>query len=700
MDVVEPSQYRGMSRPQRDLLGGCGVVYRRRPSASNRAQVNLQRLMDEANGHVLILWADNYNIYRFATNPNVPRDQSINGTVFAALPTQIVLPGGTWLPTLRDLVGRLHTTSSWLHHCAGTLSDDIRDTVARDYTWSQLRVPADVRRYGVTSLAWYPYCVASGNIGSAVGLGEAFQTIQSLKTVYPASVPLLLDVNPYYRLLKAAYCITNERLNITAALQDHPLLFGAWHAYAHCVKKTFRDFLFLWAPLDNPSLLVASPAALLTRVYAHPKLATLEHMVVALYLVAPRVRRRVTDLTAHIVQVTAANDKWRRICGCLELFLFEYIPALLTIGIRLRECYWQHRAANTGGRARDVLGYCLVYLGGMHRSLKSEYLRGLSLAQLLWNPAVHSVLPAAAYVEECLEASISRLHAAAGEDLSASNVDRLSLLYRAMGPPRRSVKDADHPGISQVYPFRVQLRLERVLQAITQRVLPRTYIAQTAAKFAIVTHRWPDEEPRVPCRLLIRELDQADYLSLLQQSLKTTLDAKAEDDSGALHTICSLFPPRDAATRSQRREALINLGDYLVRQLGNRRGQPRRRVPRDSVATRQRRISTGILDEEQPDDLEWVTATPPPSDLVIETRTHAEPHTPTDTAPTQSTGTTPPPPTPSTMSSGLSDASDDSREPDDTGSSAETRQDDDWETSSLTTASSGASSSSTSSSAE
>ena len=65
-------------------------------------------------------------------------------------------------------------------------------------------------------------------------------------------MPILLDVNVYYRLLKLIYHFDVISLKLRGAMQPHPLVFGIWHAYAHCLKRTFTTFRTQWAALEYP----------------------------------------------------------------------------------------------------------------------------------------------------------------------------------------------------------------------------------------------------------------------------------------------------------------------------------------------------------------------------------------------------------------------------------------------------------------
>ena len=94
--------------------------------------------------------------------------------------------------------------------------------------------------------------------------------------------PVLSDVSIFYRTLKLMYGTTYLELNIWGGLGQVPLLFGIWHAYAHCVKRVYTVFKSFWACMEYGELLSVPEH---TAVYSVPKLVTLEHTLVAMFLV-------------------------------------------------------------------------------------------------------------------------------------------------------------------------------------------------------------------------------------------------------------------------------------------------------------------------------------------------------------------------------------------------------------------------------
>ena len=393
----EPDALQRLTKRQRRHLTAVGTHPVKKRRVSEVAQLHQAQALSF--GAPLVVWADNFNVHKYRTNPNEDRTLSINGTVYAVFP----LPSAAQLhyqwPTVRDLAAAIPRTAAYIHTAATSLGDDVRAFVARGLQYDDIRVPCDIKRRGVTAMQWWPFHVAPFNVGSTAGLGRAIDYAMSIGAPIGRVQPILLDVNVWYRLLKALYCTTNNRINLTVAMQHSPLLFGVWHTYAHAVRRTYSVFLPFWAALENPFLLQPNATEQQQRVYGHPKLLTLEHTVAALFLAAPRLASKLDVLYNTITATTPAGTLWRRVTAALRLFLTEYIPALMFLGYIVRQLYWTARSPGTGTQARDVLGHAAAYLLALEPSATTEYNRALTLALHFWD-AVHNAIPAVWSVQE------------------------------------------------------------------------------------------------------------------------------------------------------------------------------------------------------------------------------------------------------------------------------------------------------------
>ena len=89
--VHEDADVRTLSRRQRHRLRGQFAVHVRRPSAAMRAATMLDAMEVAALKGCTVVWMDNYNRPRYSRNPHERRDDAINGTAYAVLPTVVGL---------------------------------------------------------------------------------------------------------------------------------------------------------------------------------------------------------------------------------------------------------------------------------------------------------------------------------------------------------------------------------------------------------------------------------------------------------------------------------------------------------------------------------------------------------------------------------------------------------------------------------
>ena len=255
--------------------------------------------------------------------------------------------------------------------------------------------------------------------------------------------------------------------NIRGALRHHPLLFGVWHAYAHCVKRTFSVFKTVWAALEYPGFLRFPEV---TSVYLKPHMDVLEQMVVAMYLVHSGLRSQLEATVAQCAVDFGDGSRIHRLSECLLLLVTVYAPCLFNLGMSVRECYWTLQQPNTGARVRDLLCFALGFLLSLEKTEKNEYCRVTALAILTWSPFLSS-LPAAVFVEEVLEASLSRLGRFCATDLRRHTVEQFSEAYASLGRGRE-VADMTHPHIAEILPHKVEMRVDKCMALLKTGSFP------------------------------------------------------------------------------------------------------------------------------------------------------------------------------------------------------------------------------------
>ena len=214
----------------------------------------------------------------------------------------------------------------------------------------------------MSSLPWLPVGVHDANVGSNVGLLKGMDLFLIHQREFGGAMPMLADVNIFYRLCRAVYTVSNSHLSMREAMRQIPCVFGLWHAYVHCVKRVYQKFMSFWAALDDPSLLdsTCDPAA--TRVYGHPKVVRLEHMVAALFLCYTTELRRKLQTLVHDKKPALGESLWGTVAQTLMLFISEYVPALFMLGHRVRSFYWTQQIGNTGVQGKRFLEQCFVFL--------------------------------------------------------------------------------------------------------------------------------------------------------------------------------------------------------------------------------------------------------------------------------------------------------------------------------------------------
>ena len=512
----EAGHYRSMSRRQRAGIAVPGVLMaRRRPTkkiaAENRAIVATK--MRVAGG---IVWMDNFNKFRYARNVNEERNRCINGTVMSVLPlANLSSHHWTGWSPLSALVQALPGFAALFGKALRKISNEVKTLQQNPLSFEQVRVPCDVRRVGVRNLGWMPWMVYGENVGSTSGMVVSLSRLLAAQRVVGKLMPIIVDVNVYYRLLKLLYHKSLMKVNLRGAMSQHPLLFGLWHAYAHCVKRTFAVFKLCWSALEYTGF-VQFPEA--TTIYLKPHLDVLEQMIVAMYLVHYRRQTQLESLVAQCAADFGAGSRIHRVAECLQLLVTVYAPSLFGLGMSVRECYWMLQQPNTGARVRDLLCFCLGFLLALEKSEKTEYTRVLLLAILTWSPFLSS-LPAAAFVEEVMEASLSRLGRFCATDLRRHSVNDFSDAFASLGPSR-PVADLVNPHIAATLPDRVLMRLDKCIAALKSGRFPALVVGgikavgapDDATGTAVYVPRSPLKEPDV--ELVNRSINHA-MLTLL-----------------------------------------------------------------------------------------------------------------------------------------------------------------------------------------
>lgn len=549
--------FESLTNAQRRFLTGLGVTNMRRAIRKETCRKMTLDANRKLRGNLAVLWADNYNRLRYRANPMYVQEGHINATAMAltvALPMQPTWGGQPLLP---DLLRNVDTIAAFVAAREVTFTDDVKVLVNAVQRHTDFRVPCDLKRWDVTSVEWMPYAIKDAAIGSMDGLMDVLEIVRQVaESLELSPMAILSDVNIFYRIHKILHTKSFWMCGAHRGLQRLPLLFGAWHSYAHVLKRTYAVFRPWWCALSHEGLMDDYAA---TDVYNHPKIVFLEHTVVTAFLNVRVAVVKIGEAKAAQTDLTgkALEDRNMQL-HMLELLLCEYIPAIMELGIGVRELYWGHRDPGSGCLAKSLLAKILVVTAKLEQRGNSDYRRALALALLGWTD-IHDQIPAAFYVEEALEASLSRLAKATSQGHQVDDVAQLSALYCGQCRPSTRLHDLDKPGFSKAYVKLLKKNIPKLVRRcaagrlaylVPKLVASRGGVQKINPHVSIGSSTWPPKYAPQVRRLLL--VGNTDFRVLLLQSLKAVVQEKppkrvAQDTSAILQKLCAgLHPLTDA----------------------------------------------------------------------------------------------------------------------------------------------------------
>ena len=92
------------------------------------------------------------------------------------------------------------------------------------------------------TLVRHPFALSEERVTSGVGLLNLLQFAKDTAQQTNSVLPLLVDENIHYRIVKLLYGAKNQRWNMRAYLWYVRVGYGVWHAYKFVVTHTFRVF--------------------------------------------------------------------------------------------------------------------------------------------------------------------------------------------------------------------------------------------------------------------------------------------------------------------------------------------------------------------------------------------------------------------------------------------------------------------------
>lgn len=549
-----------LQRNERELLVAKRLCTLRRPSRKLMFERARGDIALAVSSQVAVFWVDNFNKVHFRNRP-LHREGHVNGTAVAVVPALGALPGGwTGQSTLSVLAGRVADACAALRRLDADFAYELVGKIGL-LQLDRIRVPCDVRRESVTAADWWPYDIQGHNISSSEGLVQVLAYLQrETAKLRLLLAPVLCDVNIFWRIQRMLYSQSYVHLDVHAGLGSMPIIFGVWHCYVHCIRRVWAVFRPWWMPIEYPELLGPDPGA--AKCYDYPSLIQLEHTVLALAVHGPHLKAAIATARREVCASSASSSTSHDFVGnhrlmlldMLDLFLTEYVPCLFQLGVEVRHCYWLGREKWSGAMVKPLLGKFIIFLAKLCWDTPAafEYSRSALLAYLTWS-TVHEQLPAAFHVEECLEASLSRLAAISSHAQHFDQEKDLAMLYCATCKASTEEKDVLKPGVSKKFVEEVANRLPELLAACKAGTLPFVPLKSPGHRSSAAP-RWPSQPVSIPLRLTIAD-GALDFNALLLRALKlvgSPLSKTSKPEEVGYHletTVCSALLPLGSQAR-------------------------------------------------------------------------------------------------------------------------------------------------------
>ena len=358
-----------------------------------------------------------------------------------------------------------------------------------------VRAPLDVRRdtRTVQARVWRPFALSKEKVNGGVGLLNLLQFAKDRAQQTNRVLPLLVDKNIQYRILKLLYGANNQRWNMRAYLRYVPVVYGVWHAYKYVVTHTFRVF---WPILTYLRKGVLRPGS---TILSYPKLIVIEKTIIALMLATPRILRPYRPKAQAAPAISGrdtAHASRAAVANAVLHFLSERCPLLLYLGHQVQECNWSEEKNGTGSRAQEVLQLSLCLLRRLRRGPCDTVLKYecTIMCTLLYNSKWHQDLPGQAHSEEFGQGMFSKLVRDNATNTGSVTVEEVENHYFLLkvGPRGKRV------GVQNV----PQNRLHRMRQQLTRFLgtdqICMAYVEWESDRVSTVATSWPRRLPRFP----------------------------------------------------------------------------------------------------------------------------------------------------------------------------------------------------------
>ena len=187
--------------------------------------------------------------------------------------------------------------------------EQIAAVTERDVGLDDFRVPLDLVRGPVQSVQWFPLLLTGKAVQRNESLVELLGMFSVVRDHSRFPMPLLVDLDVWYRLVKLSFGVQTQRWDVAGLLRTMPPLYGVWHPYKYTLTLVYRQFHSFFCFLKNGEV----PSDF--RCSAVVDIRAVELFIAAL-LVIPQADRRA--LVAAIRRCNGAMESKARQVAALE----------------------------------------------------------------------------------------------------------------------------------------------------------------------------------------------------------------------------------------------------------------------------------------------------------------------------------------------------------------------------------------------
>ena len=380
----------------------------------------------------------------------------------------------------------------------------------------------------MVSLNSRPFLLSHLKCGRHVELLEFVRGLECLQVKTRRTVPFLIDMKIFYALLKMSFGASYAPWHVDQFLLGHPLLYGVWHPYKYSVEVTYTAFAPIIKFLEQGWDLKAGAV-----VPMKLKMRHMEKTIVGLFLATAANKARLGSTThvlmSNLVGLSDAQSLGLRCLLALKALLYSYRPALLALGVLVRECNWNGRSLHSTAAAKECIGMSTVLMMNIIPSekwLSTEYLRTNTVALLFWSDW-HTGALGCLFSEEYGEAMLSRLLMRSKEVGNAQSVQQTTDIFLTL--PSTLLGEKKCQGVlTQKFVDKYTKHVRLFIQNISHAWFPVAVLEED--KYVV---KRLDEAPcmHFPGVLSRRRVTKQQFLSLVRHSLRCLI-AKTKIPNG------------------------------------------------------------------------------------------------------------------------------------------------------------------------